>query len=239
MNSDACEVTTTKWLADGIEELRRAVAELGDGGGVFLASHNGVAAFCQAMVSATPPSGARWHVVTAGEATRDALTAEAATNLTLGRHVASVVAMVATAEASIGASAAAYFASKHVPHVLVPRAANGRADIVNELSARQLAHAAIDCYETCPAPIDPTLRHHLDALRAGQVALVVVMAPSAVAALASALAPVALADLTCRWLAIGETTRDALIAADVASDAVRAAPTPTPQGVAQAVANWR
>lgn len=236
---EACAVTTTTWLADGMAQLRRAVAELADGSGIFAASHNGVEAFSEAMASATPPSGARWHIATAGEATRDALAAEAAKNPTLGRHVASVVAMMATANASLGASAAAYFASRHVPQVLVPRAAAGRNEIIDALAAHKLAYTAIDCYETRPAPIDDQLRRHLDALRAGEVELVVVMAPSAVSALAVALAPAALAQLRCRWLAIGETTRAALIAANVIADAVRAAPTPTPHGVAQAVANWR
>ena len=116
--------------------------------------------------------------------------------------------------------------------VLVPRAEDGRDDAIAILRAAGVLVDDIAAYRTVPAPPDdPLVVRGCELLRAGEVALCVMFAPSQVAAL-DALVP--LRTLPAKFAAIGETTADALRAAG--AEVIAVAATPTPEGIANAVA---
>ncbi|HWO22067.1 MAG TPA: uroporphyrinogen-III synthase [Kofleriaceae bacterium] len=113
--------------------------------------------------------------------------------------------------------------------VLIPRAADGREEVIAGLCAAGAEIDDVIAYRTVAAPAsDPALAAGRARLLAGDAAICVVLAPSQVAALA-ALVP--LAPLS--FAAIGETTAAALRAAGAGAVAVAA--TPTPAGIATAV----
>jgi len=116
--------------------------------------------------------------------------------------------------------------------VLVPRAEEGREDGIAILRDAGVIVDDIVAYRTIPvAADDPAIARGRELLAAGQVAVCCVFAPSQVAALD---ALVGIRAITTQFAAIGDTTADALREAGVSVVAV--APTPTPEGIANAVA---
>jgi uroporphyrinogen-III synthase len=116
--------------------------------------------------------------------------------------------------------------------VLVPRAEDGRTELLEVLRAAGAEVVDVVAYRTLPAaPDDPAIQAGLSLLRAGNAAICAVFAPSQVHALASLVGP--LPAVATAFCAIGETTAAALRAAGVAAPAL--APAPTPEGMAQAV----
>jgi uroporphyrinogen-III synthase len=117
--------------------------------------------------------------------------------------------------------------------VLVPRAEDGREEGIAILRDHGVLVDDIAAYRTVRTPADhEDLVQGRALLAAGQAALCVVLAPSQVAALDELLG---IAKLATRFVAIGETTADALRAAGV--DVFCVAATPTPEGIANAVAS--
>jgi len=118
--------------------------------------------------------------------------------------------------------------------VLVPRAEGGREEAIALLRAAGAEVEEVVAYRTEATPAgDPALAEGRAALAAGDAAICVVFAPSQVAALAALVGPAALTALP--FAAIGETTAAALRAAG--AGAVAVARTPTPAGIASAVAS--
>ena len=112
--------------------------------------------------------------------------------------------------------------------VLVPRAEEGRTEPLDILRAAGAEVIDVVAYRTVPAvPDDPRGKQLLES---GQAAVCCVFAPSQVTALAQL---VELPRISAKLCAIGETTAQAVRAAGVPQVAV--APSPTPEGMAQAV----
>lgn len=117
--------------------------------------------------------------------------------------------------------------------VLVPRAEQGRAELLDGLRDAGAIVVDVVCYRTVTAaPDDPDVQAGLAALARGEVDVCGVFAPSQVQAL-RALVGTDLGALPVRFCAIGETTAAALHAGGARDVAV--APSPTPEGMAQAV----
>jgi uroporphyrinogen-III synthase len=117
--------------------------------------------------------------------------------------------------------------------VLVPRAEEGRTDALDILRAAGAEVVDVIAYRTIAVDAsDPQLARGRDLLAAGDAAVCALFAPSQVAALALLAGP--LAAIATHYAAIGDTTAAALRAAGVAE--VATATTPTPQGIARAVA---
>lgn len=115
--------------------------------------------------------------------------------------------------------------------VLVPRAEEGRTEPLEILRAAGAEVIDVIAYRTVPvAADDPAVRRGRELLVGGEAAVCCVFAPSQVAALAQI---VRLPEVRTRMCAIGETTAAAVRSAGCAEVAV--APTPTPEGIAQAV----
>lgn len=120
--------------------------------------------------------------------------------------------------------------------VLVPRAEDGRTEPLQILRAAGAEVVDVVAYRTVAlAPDDPVLAAGAELLVQGQAAICAVFAPSQVSALAAAIVARdhELPALVTQFCAIGETTAAALRAAGVRE--VSVAPTPTPEGMAQAV----
>jgi uroporphyrinogen-III synthase len=113
-------------------------------------------------------------------------------------------------------------------HVLVPRAAEGRPELVQGLAAANAIVDAVDIYRTVPAVDDPAIT--ADLARVPSAAVICVFAPSQVTALDAA---VSIQTLSCPFAAIGETTAAAVRAAGAGE--VGVADAPTPEGMANAV----
>lgn len=114
--------------------------------------------------------------------------------------------------------------------VLVPRAEEGREELIELLRAAGVIVDDIVAYRTIATPADdPAIARGRDLLAAGQAAVCCVFAPSQVAAL---LALVGIRVLQTRFAAIGETTAEAL--RDAGAKVVAVAATPTPEGIAKA-----
>jgi len=163
--------------------------------------------------------GPIWAV---GEATRRELELEPGTKARHpdGVHTAAELAHAMLATRSFGGE-----------RVLVPRAEDGRTEAIDLLRAAGAIVVEVVAYRTTPLDAgDPELRAGHEALVAGAAACCV-FAPSQVAALAGIVGP--LAALRTTFFAIGETTAAALRAAGVAP---HVAATPTPEGLAQAIA---
>ena len=116
--------------------------------------------------------------------------------------------------------------------VLVPRAEDGRDDAIEILRAGGADVEAIVAYRTVPVRSDaPTLERGRELLVSGKAACCCVFAPSQVGALDALLGIRKLA--TC-WVAIGETTAEAL--RDAGAEVIAVADSPTPEGMAKGVA---
>ncbi|MBA3456765.1 MAG: uroporphyrinogen-III synthase [Deltaproteobacteria bacterium] len=117
--------------------------------------------------------------------------------------------------------------------VLVPRAEDGREEPMAILRAAGVTVDDVIVYRTVTAPQDdPALVRGRDLLLADAADLCVVFAPSQVTALTALVGP--LAQRTTRFAAIGDTTAAVLHEAGVTNVAV--ATTPTPEGLANAIA---
>ena len=115
--------------------------------------------------------------------------------------------------------------------VLVPRAEDGRDEAIEILRAAGIEVDPIDAYRTVAVDAeDPTVARGRAVLATG-AAVVCVFAPSQVTAL-DRISP--LRAIAAPFVAIGETTATALRAAGVIDVAV--AESPTPEGMARAVA---
>lgn len=115
--------------------------------------------------------------------------------------------------------------------VLVPRAEEGRVEVLELLRAAGAEVVDVVAYRTVAAAAsDPEVARGAELLRAG-AAVCAVFAPSQVEALAAIVGP--LGRISARFCAIGETTAAAARAAGVAHVAVAGAP--TPEGMARAV----
>ena len=116
--------------------------------------------------------------------------------------------------------------------VLVPRAADGRTDAIEILRAAGAHVVDVVAYRTTSLDRDnPNVREGRDLLDAGGAAMCCLFAPSQVSALIGIMGP--LPPLGTTFVAIGETTAAALRAAGVEP---LVAATPTPEGLAQAIA---
>lgn len=116
--------------------------------------------------------------------------------------------------------------------VLVPRAEDGRDDAIEILRDAGITVDDVIAYCTVAAKEDdPLIARGRDLLATGQAAVCVVFAPSQVAALD---ALIALRSLATRLIAIGETTATAV--RDAGAVVAGVAATPTPEGIANAVA---
>ncbi|MCW5808654.1 MAG: uroporphyrinogen-III synthase, partial [Deltaproteobacteria bacterium] len=117
--------------------------------------------------------------------------------------------------------------------ILVPRAEDGRDDAIAALRAAGAIVTDVVAYRTVPTPgADPAVAEGRELLATGRAAICAVFAPSQVRALDGILP---IHTIATRLIAIGETTAAALAAAGVATAAV--ASTPTPEGIANAVAS--
>jgi len=117
--------------------------------------------------------------------------------------------------------------------VLVPRAEEGREDGIAILRAAEIIVDDIVAYRTIPvAADDPAIARGRALLASGQAAVCCVFAPSQVAALD---ALIGVRSIDTRFAAIGETTAEAL--RDAGAEVIAIAATPTPEGIAKAVAS--
>jgi len=147
----------------------------------------------------------------------------------VGPATAALFPAAHTPEVADGASLArALLAARGPVRVLVPRAEEGREDAVAILRAAGAHVIEAIAYRTVAVPAgDPSLAAGLAALPGADV--IVVFAPSQVAALAALVAP-----LAGTFVAIGPTTAAALRDRGI-EPAIAAAP--TPEGIANAVAS--
>ncbi|MGE0869573.1 MAG: uroporphyrinogen-III synthase [Kofleriaceae bacterium] len=117
--------------------------------------------------------------------------------------------------------------------VLVPRAEDGRDEAISILRAAGVDVREVAAYRTIAAPSDdPLLARGRELLLAGEAAVCAVFAPSQVTALAAIAGP--LAELRTTFAAIGVTTATALH--DIGVTRVAVANSPTPEGIANAIA---
>jgi uroporphyrinogen-III synthase len=201
--------------------LAHAVAAIDRYDAIVVASANAVAALLAAL-GARRDIPAVWAV---GPATAAALL-----------DGAGIVARMAPARYDASGLGAAVVATG-VRRVLVPRADGGRDDAIAALEAAGATVDAITAYQTVARdPADRDLLDGLTILDRGTPAAVCLFAPSQVAALDEILRArgMAIATLGCPLVAIGATTGAAITAAGAPPPAVAA--TPTPAGMAAAVA---
>jgi uroporphyrinogen-III synthase len=117
--------------------------------------------------------------------------------------------------------------------VLVPRAEDGRDDAIAVLRSAGAEIVDVVAYRTVATPPDdPSIAEGKALLLSSRAAVCAVFAPSQVAALGNAVGP--LAQLRVAFAAIGDTTGAVLREAGVIS--VSVATSPTPEGLANAVA---
>ena len=198
------------------DALIAALAEPWDG--ILVASARAVAPLL-AAAAGTPLPG---RVVAVGPATAAALAAHG------------VAADIADGD---GPAAARQLLAAGCRRVLMPRAAGGRDEAIDLLRAAGIDVRAICAYRTVTASADdPEVAPGLDAIIAGNAAVIAVFAPSQVAALLDLLAtrgaaPTALSSSVIA--AIGATTAAALAGRGVRVDAV--AERPEPEAMARAV----
>lgn len=120
--------------------------------------------------------------------------------------------------------------------VLVPRAEEGRTEALEVLRDAGAIVVDVVAYRTLPAGVDDSqVGEGATLLASGGAAVCAVFAPSQVSALAAIMKARghALASLSTRFCAIGETTAAAL--RETGIERVAVAPAPTPEGMAQAV----
>lgn len=191
--------------------LRRAMVA-GPFDGVVVTSRRVAAALADAARACGVQLPAVWAV---GEATRAALA---------GAGIAAQCMDGVRDGAELGRS---LVATRSRQRVLVPRAEEGREELVAILRAAGWEVVEVIAYRTVAlAATDPARARGAALLEAGEAAVCCVFAPSQVAALGHAVAAAT------AWVAIGETTAAALRAAGAVRVAV--ADAPTPEGIAKA-----
>jgi uroporphyrinogen-III synthase len=199
--------------------LSRAL-EHGGHAAIVIASARAAAALAQARAHA----GSLPEVWAVGPATQRALAAAGIA----AQHPPGAIDGASLAQAMI--------ASRELAgrRVLVPRAEDGRDDAIAVLRSAGIEVVDVIAYRTAPtAAGDPAIAEGLRLLTTGTAAACAVFAPSQVAALAAVIGP--LAELRVPFAAIGDTTGAVLREAGIANVAVAA--TPTPEGLANAVAS--
>jgi len=147
---------------------------------------------------------------------------------------AHVTAIVPEAAADGATLARALVAARDLAgaRVLVPRAEDGRDEAALILRAAGAIVDEIVAYRTVSVPADdPALARGRALLAAGDAVVCAVFAPSQVAALDALLG---IRSVTTHWAAIGKTTAVAL--REAGADDIVVAATPTPEGIANAVA---
>jgi uroporphyrinogen-III synthase len=210
----AMPVTRTAPASDP-RALARALAT-GPFAAIVVVSARGAAELVRVLADASAPAPEIWAI---GPATLQAL---AAANVP-AHHPPNVRDGADLARALV--------ASGVTGRVLVPRAEDGRPEVVAILRASGAEVVDVAAYQThAVAADDPALAAGRAALSAGAVCGV--FAPSQVTALVTLLGP--LDRLATRFCAIGETTAAALRVAGIAEPAVATAP--TPEAFARAVA---
>ena len=116
--------------------------------------------------------------------------------------------------------------------VLVPRAEDGREELISILRAAGIEVVDVIAYRTVPTPPDdPSIALGRELVITDQASVIAVFAPSQVSALSAAVGP--LANIRVPFVSIGDTTGAVLREAGVATVAV--ATSPTPEGLAGAV----
>ncbi len=116
--------------------------------------------------------------------------------------------------------------------VLIPRAEDGRNEVIEILRDAGVVVDAVTAYRTVPVGFDdPAIARGREMLASGEAAVCIVFAPSQVAALDSL---IELRTIATPFVAIGETTAVAL--REAGATVVQVAETPTPEGIAKAVA---
>ncbi|MBA3461626.1 MAG: uroporphyrinogen-III synthase [Deltaproteobacteria bacterium] len=199
--------------------LPRAL-EHGGHAAIVIVSARGAAALAQARAHVTTLP----EVFAVGPATHRALAAAGIT----AQHPPDAIDGASLAQAMI--------ASRELAgrRVLVPRAEDGRDDVITVLRSAGIEVVDVIAYRTVPtAADDPVIAEGAQLLSTGTAAVCAVFAPSQVAALAALLGP--LAAVRVPFVAIGDTTAAVLREAGVANIAVAASP--TPEGLANAVAS--
>lgn len=188
---------------------------------IVVASARGAAALVTARSSQPLPEV--WAV---GPATQRAL------------HAAGITARLADSANDAATLAHALLRARDLAgqRVLVPRAEDGRDDAIEILRAAGVEVVDVVAYRTMPVPPDDaSVASGRTLLLDGHAAVCIVFAPSQIRALASIVEPRTLAELATRFVAIGDTTGAVLREAGIQQVAVAA--TPTPEGVANAVAS--
>jgi uroporphyrinogen-III synthase len=145
------------------------------------------------------------------------------------------IAAIVPPGARDGATLAAVMIAEGVVglRILAPRAEEGRDEAIAALRAAGAIVDDVVAYRTVPlAADDPALRAGRDLLSTGRAAVCAVFAPSQVRALDLL---VGVAAIRAAFVAIGDTTAAALAAAGAPHATVAA--TPTPEGIAKAVAS--
>lgn len=220
----AMPVTRTQSAADP-DALLRA---LGDGAytAIVVASARAAAELMRAHERLAPPVEAIAPIWAVGPATKRALESGGLT-----AHVPDDVKDGGELAVKLAASR-----DLRGERVLVPRAEEGRTEILDVLREAGAVVVDVVAYRTVPTPPDDaTLTLGLDALVGGRAVICGVFAPSQVGSLAAIVAARggSLAGLSTTFCAIGETTAAALREAGAGQIVVAAAP--TPEGMAQAV----
>jgi uroporphyrinogen-III synthase len=211
----AMPVTRTEAPRDAMA-LARALE--GHYAAIVIASARGASALAAARGTHTLPEV--WAV---GPATQRALQA------------AGIAARISSSATDAATLAHAMLSARELPgqRVLVPRAEDGRDEAIAILRAAGVEVVDVVAYRTVPCPADDdTVATGRNVLLAGLASVCIVFAPSQVRALAGIIGP--LAEVVTSWIAIGDTTAAVLREAGI--ERVSVAATPTPEGVANAVA---
>lgn len=187
-----------------------------------------------AIVVASARAAAALAAACGGHAIRDVWAVGPATQRALA--AAGIVARVPESASDGAALAHALVAAREIAgqRVLVPRAEDGRDDAIAILRAAGAEVVDVIAYRTVPTPADDDAVAAGRALLAsGDAAACIVFAPSQVRALAGIIGE--LPAVSTAWIAIGDTTGAVLREAGI--ERVAVATTPTPEGVANAVAS--
>ena len=196
--------------------LARAL-ETGGHAAILVASPRGAVALIEARAGALPEV---WAV---GPATLRTLEAGGIPAI----HPAAAVDGASLAQALLGQRALAG------RRVLVPRAEEGRDEAMAILRAAGVEIDDVIAYRTVASPPDdPALARGRELLQGDRAGVCAVFAPSQVAALVRLVGP--LAPRAVPFVAIGETTAAAL--RDAGARTVAVAASPTPEGLANAIA---